>query len=100
LDQIQDAMIGIYRDRTQLSEGKIRELLTGPDGDGVWLTAPEAMALNLADQIGLGDEEEYDPDDIEDGDAEPLVRASLQMAKDSFGKLLGFYGSLPECLAD
>lgn len=51
LDKIIESMLIIYEEKTGLSRDELIDLLKGPDGQGTWLTAPEAVEKGFADEI-------------------------------------------------
>ena len=67
LESIRDAQIDAYAQRTGHTREEILELMQGPDGNGTYMNAKQAMELGFADSII----------DDEDGAADQTVR-SLQ----------------------
>ena len=61
LDTVRDAQVEAYTRRTGQPREKIMELLNGPDGNGTYMNARQAIELGFADSI-MHDEEDGEDD--------------------------------------
>ena len=51
LNKVRDSIVNAYHLKSGLSKGRIASLLDGPNGDGTWLPADEALKYGFIDEI-------------------------------------------------